>query len=755
MLYFGLLLITMVMAVVAAIFGRRLSALLPGALQPAGRFYFAPLLGLSALVLVATLHGWFVPFTLWNTAGLVGVALPLCLWFEPNRRALIRDLLVLAGFVAVASSTVLMPLLRYDAYNPFNDTFTYLVHSQWLQTHAFSEPVVYSGYFPALTQVHQYQTAGHRMGGSFFLAFAQAAFALKWSYYAYPAVAALMLAAGSLAVAGTVQLILPCRRRTALLIAAATATMMNGFAFGSFYGFMPQTFGLAFAVGGLGLFGGLAIRHLGAVGGRTVMVQTLPAALLFAALSFCYNDMLPFIAVGMVIFLGAMAVFDRRHLLRMLFCTLVLALETGIIINYEFVRIYKNFVDTVLNVGGGNAAIGWPVRWSPLEFLANTVGFKSPIDGFWLLGDPGLTMVVCIGFVAAVVAVTALVCRRERSTALGLNLGVIAVFVMAFLHFRYHVPTVWPDDVGHSFLQFKTAKWVSPFMFVLVGVTVAWFSGLDSWWSGAGRLTDAVVAAVVAVAIGWNYKAATTLTTQLLDETGYRTSSFNAFLDLRQLVSSIPPDRPIYVNLGSEHHKMRQMVAYVLQDRRLASNYWDDGYLTGNIPPDQREMPLELADWVIARASAGDITGKTQPLVGTLVLKSSAAQQFNLDRVDGGYALEVDGINSWRWAAGSIAYHYRVLGKPRSVRVHFSYLPAGSPRHLRVTVSDGNGVNLGTSDVTMSGGWGKFVSPPITIGTRDVVIRLQSDGITGPLSPGDPRVVSFLIQNLEFWDADK
>jgi hypothetical protein len=754
MLYFGILLITLAMLVATAILGRRIADLLPTMLVPVGKFCFAPILGLAAVMLAATLHGWFRPFSLATTGVPMAIALALSLWYERDRQALIRDLLPAIALTVITSSTVLFPLLRFDTYNPFNDTFTYLVHSQWLQEHPFSQTAVHSGFYPALTQVSEYQSGAHRMGASFFLAFAQAVFGLKWSYYAYPAAVALALTAGSMAVGGTVKLIWPAGRLMVLLVAAATATMMNGFAFGSFFGFMPQTFGLAVGVGALGLYGALITAHQQPIRIKRLASETIPAALLFSALAYCYNDMLPFIAVGILLYVAGAMLFDRRQMPRLLLSLVVLTAETLILVNYETVHIVKNFLDTMLSVGGGAAVIGWPVRWSAAAFLAHSFGFKSPYDDVWLFVNPALTQIICaLVFITVVIGVVSLIKQRQNIPTLGLFLGTISVFIMAFLHFRYNVAAVWPNDVGHSFLQFKTAKWASPFICVMTGATAAWLAyGTKGRRRRFGRMVEGAVAFVVVLAVSWNYVNVPKGTTQMLDETGYRTSSFDAFLNLRQLVADIPPNQPIYLALGAEHHKLRQMVAYILYDRRVASNYMDDGYLTGNIPPAEREMPRNVADWVLTMASAKDQTSKALPVIGNMELRSASANQFILDRVEGGYAQESQGVNAWRWTSGKIEYFYKVesnASNASTVRLNFTHLLAGPTRHIRVVITDADKKTLGSYEFDMQAGWSNFSSPPFSVAPGPVSVLIESNGEPIRLSQHDPRMASFLVQNIE------
>ena len=152
---------------------------------------------------------------------------------------------------------------------------------------------------------------------------------------------------------------------------------------------------------------------------------------------------------------------DRPTLPRVLLGLAILTGESLVAVNYESIRIVQNFLETMLSIGAGNAAVGWPVRWSIPGFVAHSFGFKSPLDNVWLFGHPRGTELIC-GLIVVLVAigVTALLKRRQSLPIIGMVLGVLAVFVPAFLHYRYGVAAVWPDDVGHSFLQFKISKWM-------------------------------------------------------------------------------------------------------------------------------------------------------------------------------------------------------------------------------------------------------------------------------------------------------
>src|SRR5579864_1539024 len=147
------------------------------------------------------------------------------------------------------------------------------------------------------------------MGASFFLAWVQALFHLDWSYYAYPAAVAVPLAAGSLAVGGTVKLITRRGNLVPILTAAATATTLNGFVFGSTFGFFPQTFGMALAVAGAALVAASmdlvvdrSAQNTDQYRGRPVRraIEMIPASLVVSALACGYTELMPFLVVAIV-----------------------------------------------------------------------------------------------------------------------------------------------------------------------------------------------------------------------------------------------------------------------------------------------------------------------------------------------------------------------------------------------------------------------------------------------------------------------
>jgi len=668
--------------------------------------------------------------------------------FEKQRAELFRDWMIVSAFAIIATLPILAPGIRFDSFNPFNDSFTYLVHGQWLQEHAFSEVARASGYFPAESQVVLYQGAGHRMGGSFFLGFVQSLFHLEWSYYAYMATVGIVFALGSLALGGVIQQVVPVSRTVALMLSTLPAFTVNGFVFGAQYGFFPQSFGLAFAAGLACMIPGLMAHTLSAKPAWSKQaLYLLPLSLCCAVLLITYNDMFPVVGAGVGLFL-LLAVWmfwaEKKHIF---IAVTIFVIQVMAIVNIEGVRILRNFLHTLLGAASGSVHFGWPVLWSPIQFVAHSFGMKSPFDSnvFFVdrLFSTWIFPLVLIGIVMILVKILR---AKPRNLTVVFLLCINVIFWLAFLKFRY-ASSGLEGEVGNTFLQFKLAKWLAPFNLALLGICIAWL------WVNGGKYSRickfTVLTGLLAGAAVHYVIVAQMFTLQFQDETMQKRSPFNVFLDLRSRVANIPKDQVIYLAIPNEHHKVTQMVAYALYDRKLAGKY-EDGYMRGSIPEGERDMVMDKADWMIQFKPNRSADENPLDRVGPLLIRRAPFAFYNLESLNSLYGTETGDNKTWNWVKDFIEYRFTPIGKTQKTKVKFQYLLAGDPRTLTVEVNTKAGKRLASFAVPMTGGWGEFESPAIDTNSADVIIRLSADGKPNRLSPGDSRETKFLIQNLSF-----
>ncbi|EIM96472.1 hypothetical protein WQE_33991 [Paraburkholderia hospita] len=592
---------------IATVLGRAVCQMLPRRLSSAAKFYLSPALGLSILVVFASLLGRHLPMgSLPVRLGLVAIVI-LAFCVERDRLKAFKHALTVTCFGLVCGSPILGGLFLHGSYFAYNDTFTYLAHSIWLQTHSFADTITASGLTPASSQIALYQAAGLRMGTSYLIALVQAIIGLRWSYEVYPAVivsaiSACCLAAGLPLIRSTRGT--PKAVRFALLSLPAFA--FNGLTFGSVFGFAPQTLGITFASSLAFLIGYLlrwAVTQRVAV--ADVVNAAVPGALLFAALTYAYSEMMPFAVLGIsasaLIVIGCRRRVDRHVVV----LGGAFALVALLLLNTEALRAVTA-IRTQANV-----VVGGPVNWSLSGFVAHAVGVHGGAwDGFtWAMRERPKSAGYFIGmaalllFSALLVLARKAIWRRLQDYSLLPALTIVVLLGAAVLYFRYGVRSPFPSGIGQSWSQFKLSEWASPFASVFLLLAV-----LNLRMHRSKRF-DVTVACVL---VGCIAVESITAPLNLRGVYGYFTQYYGAprsvgkFLeDFRGLtLSTCRPDAPIYLDLHEGDMKARETVTMYLSDRDLRSDWRDDDYLNYFSSHGGKSEPPSAGDCIIANVNA-------------------------------------------------------------------------------------------------------------------------------------------------------
>jgi hypothetical protein len=726
--------------------GRRIADLFPTAVKESSAFYVAPLLGLACLILTTTLYGWLSPFKPNISLPLTIGLLVLGVLFEKDRSMLFRDWFIVSVFASVVTIPILAPAIRFDGFNPCTDIFTYLAQGQWLQGHAFSEAARASGFFPAETQVVLYQTGGYRMGASFLLGFVQSLFHFEWSYGAFLPTVSLAFAVGSLALGGIIRQVLPVSKKVCLALCTLPAFTLNGFVFGAQWGFFPQVFGLAFAAGLACLIPALVGDALESKPSRLKQsVNLFPLAVCFSALLISYNDMFPVIGAGTFLFFFLMFAICFHERARLFGIMIILAAQVCLLVNFEGLRILKNYMHSLLGAGSGSIRFGWPVFWSPLQFLAHSFGMKAPSPNDVFFMDSIISNWIFPALMIVIVIVLVKIFRaKPKNLTLLFLFCMEAVFLLAFMKFRYATPG-FPGEIGHTFLQFKIAKWAAPINLSLLGIVIAWF--LLKGGKSRSVVKYAFGAAFVVGMAIQGILGSKEYIKHFQEETMRKRSPFNAYLDLRASVEAIPKDEVVYLAFAG-HYKLRQIATYILSDRKLASDYSDDGYILNNIPKGEINIPLETAKWMIQYKPVE--TSDEEPLyrTGPFLIRRAPFNFFLLQSIAMGYDTETEGKRSWNWVKDSVEYRFHNAGKRPKAKVKFQFQVTGQSRTLLLDLRALSGKPLASFKIPIRSGRGDYESPVVDTNAEDVFARLSADGEPIRISAKDPREAKFLIKDL-------
>ena len=621
--YLASLAMLFIMVGVGVLVGALVIACLPARMLPGARIFLSVPLGWALLTLVATLPGWIG--TGYIRCHCMEITLLLSAAGAWTGRAWLRhaggDCLRLGAFCALASFPILGPLWHHGTFSFYNDTFIYICQAQWLQHHAFALAPHMEGGHPAWGQVRSFQVSNLRMGASFLLGWTQAALGMEWSLDLYPAVAALGLICGALGVGAMLIAACPGRWAEAWLAALAVAGTVNGFAFGAATGFLPQTWGLAFASAAFGLRG-LEVGTCAERAGRGPWRTGVPLGIAVAASMHCYWDLLPLEGPALALtYLLPWPGRDAHAWRRVWRWARAPALTTVLLVNLEWIRAVRGILQNI------TAVVASPVAWTVPSFPAHALGLKASVweGSHWINDQPSMVKLTggCLA-VAAWLAVMALSqnpvrwrhwrrtpprLARWRGRALVPALTWLGLSTLLFVYFRYAVPSPWhgrydlhwPDGVGQSWSQYKLTTWGS---FAAVGVAAALSAGATMarrGWPGWRIAVAAVLALWCGTGLGWNRELIQHRGEWMIKVTGIRRDPLDACWAMRQEIAKLPPGDWIYLDwpTGGEMRKYRELMVYLLYDHPLASDWRDDGYLWPYVPPDDaRRTPADCA-WVL------------------------------------------------------------------------------------------------------------------------------------------------------------
>jgi hypothetical protein len=734
---------------VATLIGRTWCDLFPLRFRAHARFYLGPSLGLTTLTIVASLFGRVLP--LGNTVFVPLLFLGFLVWSlvrERDTGKAVRHILVVSVFGVVCGVSVLSPLFVFGGINVHNDTFTYLTHSNWLQNHAFKE-LVSSDMVTALTsQVSLYQQGNFRMGGSFLLALSQVLLNLQWSFEAYPAVVVANISACCLAMGFVlVQHFRLISLSVRLTVLALPAFSLGGLVFGANLGFLPQVVGLTLGASLLFTVGPV-FRWVvtTATGWQAIGKAAFPSAVLFVGATLAYSEIAPFLLVVIVGSVGILG-FQFHAWKKILLHGGVLLALASLLLNMEMVRAYGAIRTQ------SNAVVGSPVDWPLLGFVAHAVGIHggawdlyqwTASENFWSITYVyGLTLFVLI--TALLFSGLRPTLRTMVSGTLLPTIAILFIFSIGIAYFRYISPSPFPKGMGQSWSQFKLSEWAHPFMMVLVLVSIAnlrlsmgrlFVTGMFALFS-IGFISAALIGVARVSPIMHYYMGVNDLN--------------RFYLDFRQVVlANCPANAPVYLALGGENHKFRQIAALYLYDKEIDSDWSDDGYIYPRLPIDRRTKSLVTGSCVVERNTQNGWLSHGMQIGPFKVGIFNGEGKVRILSMTGGYARESDAENWWHWVEYKVNFKLWPLSIPNGAmqtKLYFEYGTRGAQTlTLRIIKRDG------LSQVFSIYSKGEAISifdKVIDLSPLEIdEISVETNGKASPLGDQDVRLAAMVIRNV-------
>jgi hypothetical protein len=731
--------------------GLSISEYFPYRYKSITKLFLSPVIGLAIMMIYSIPIGYFVSHKPIFFIFLAAASLFLLILNIKKRPENLKIICIICIFMLIgASFSTLFTLIYYGQYNPFNDTWTYISQAQWLQSHPFNEKALASGFYPAFSQVTLYQAQGSRVGPSFLMALTQAGWFIKWSYYVYPAMLTVALGFGALASGSLVSLISHANKKKVLLISLTIFIMPSGFVYGALTGFYPMTFGLLFIIA-LSSFLSMGADHILRKNKNSFAI-ILASAIMFSAFLYSYNDYLPFLLLALTISFFTIIYWDKKIIKNLLIMIFYILIGTAILVNVEVERIILNLI-LIFTIGAGSTEIGWPIYWNPVEFIGFMSGLKSGFIG-------SINHIAILEYIHSIIIGLSIMAvlyiglknfwNRNLKIYLIIPISLICASLVVFIKMRYFTDGLLPNEQGATFLQLKTAKYASPFVLIILFSSILLFVNRFKFLRNYSLY---LILLYFICSIGHNYIVMKHINGDFVHKIGSK-RGFEELLDLKNyLDSELPKEKIVYLDLPGPLHKLRQMVSYVLMDRKVSGNYYDDGYITGRIPEAERNMPIEDADLVVRHKSNTFSSSSSDILAsfGNLLILKNNNYALNFSERIGGYDNENDADGSWNWASKKIEYRF-LSNKKTTVNINFSYTTMidNSVINLYLYVNDDLIKNITLDNIESLGTLSEMTIENLVI-SKDSTLRLVFESSKNGKKIGtDPRDLNFLIKNINF-----
>lgn len=723
------------------VIGRVISCTVPFRFRAIINTFFSPILGMACMVLISTWLGRTslgLVHPVLNQVGLF-ILILIGLLSDKHPIKLITHASLIAVFGLFCAIPFFMQLFLYGGYNAHNDVFTYLVHSDWLQLHFFNQPVSVSEVTPATTQVVIYQANGFRMGSSYLFAFFQSVFHVQWAYLLYPSIVLAPLVAGIWSIGGLVSWCFPKLNWIDLvLILLLPAYSLGGLVFGSFHGFLAQTYGIALGAACMFLLGFYLFFILKNKLDSASFLFAIPVSVCFSSVSIAYSEFSIFIlAVSSFTFLVFM--FQTQQYKKFLYLGLILLTFSCILINFEFPRIIRSIVIQSGVVVGG--AVDWPilgylshmlsVHGGASDVFQWTLHKQMPVlDGLLITGVIFLCLIIVFKTIKNQICI--------KNIALLPSFYMIFLLLIGILYFRYVVANPFSTGVGQSWSQFKLADWAHPFVTLFVLLGLAYLGKYCA--SQFSKILVLLVASALVISCVYSIERMVPI------ESYYHhpTSLSQFYLNFRhKITEKCGNNRAIYLDLSGEDHKFRQMLALFLVENRLKSNWTDDGYITNSMPNYLKNESFEKGDCYVVLNENKDNSEKN---FVTVMTHSRPAQLVVLSS-EGAYDREQDGLHWWQWVNTQVTYKFKpFVTSLAGLKSHmeFSY-GLRTPQTLTIDVLTIKNTHITFKVPKTTASEGVF-SRNIAIPLREIKsVQIRADGQSKQLSETDPRIASWRI----------
>ena len=471
--------------------------------------------------------------------------------------------------VAMVAALVvaLLPLVRLNAFNPFNDTCYYNAVSDWLMNHGVDERVPRDALRPVQALAALVEQTRIRLGTSYLQALITAASGVPQAIRLFPVVSGwgFVLLAGCLYSLGRRGLRMPPWLCTAAVCSAVCVPAGASHALQA--GFQAQLYGTSALAALTAVMAGLVPRRRWTGGGCVL------AATLLAWQTSVYSELLPVAMLVLLAWVPATVRSARRRAAWHVWCRMPLMtiLAWLCLANFEALRASSAIPLQMTTV------VGWHIDLHEATWLGLLTGGSILPEPHAVAPSANPMMLLGAPLVPLGLGLLVLLFGRARHLLHGPR---VAIGVMALLAawFAFVARDPWTGDHPHTWSLLKVIEWLHPFVLLAA-------------WGGAAlvlrrRLARAAAALVGIAALLWGLPLHVAYAREnSCEDLAEFTLSDRPFDELTRLSNGMAAlhDETLYIVTRPEYTQPRfvELLACLAPRSRVAGRWAGSHYLDG------------------------------------------------------------------------------------------------------------------------------------------------------------------------------
>jgi hypothetical protein len=630
----------------------------------------------------------------------------------------------------LAGIIVMLSLLLFKSFNPYNDTFTYVSIADYLVKHKWLTSVDMSwGNDVVISQVNIYKANVFRMASQFLLAFFTSIFQRPYSLEMYLPVAGLGAALFTGGVSSIAKYVFNLSK-SAVAIAALFTAIHWSFPIGdAAYGFFPMTWGLTFFT--------FVISYYAYFFKNLSWKVIIAISLLFTAVVIMYSEVTFFLIASLCMVLLYQIFFKHEEWKNNIFMLIIIILLGMVFSNYGIIQFIHTFLYAYKS---SSLAFGWVINYTLWQYWTELLSIAPWHYGnipSILYRNPWYLCMTITALAAVIICLRGFQCFKQKDVGI-LGLALLCPFFIAGLYYGLIPKNPFdPQAIGMAFIVYKVVQYA--FYLVPSLLVLLWTYAISSGriWRIFGYIAAFMVltAMIINIAISLHINDSS-----MKKYTGNNDNPISEYYKLVNNINSLGVNE-MNIIIPSECIKHRQYIGYFLRQIKLIGNWSDDEYIANGIDKKENREPDPKLPSLVYKPSYPYLAGRE--LGANMVLVEPGKLWF-MNFTEGWYGEESDDKgNTWHWANdfGTIKLDNVPASK---ITLEFDYmvmLPNDKPDVMTIS-SDQDEVKL----QVLGGGWIHQKVILNACANASIVFKKPSGGMS---VPDDPRILGFAIRNLK------